>query len=102
MLNIMPINNGPTYTTVVGMAIGFSVLFVVLILTWSLLTYDLIVMKNKNEEDLAKVIKELKEINVDINDPEIKRKLAEHLKGEKTKLRLDDKLLEEASKLSPE
>ena len=86
----MPINNGPTYTTVVGMAIGFSCLFVFIMLTWTLLIIDLVAMKKKNNEDLEKVIKELKDINVDINDPEIKRNLAEHLKGEKTKLRLDD------------
>jgi hypothetical protein len=98
----MPINNGPTYTTVVGMAIGFSCLFVFIMLTWTLLIIDLVAMKKKNNEDLEKVIKELKDINVDINDPEIKRNLAEHLKGEKTKLRLDDKLLEEASKLKLE
>ena len=56
MLNIMPINNGPTYTTKVGMAIGFSCLFVFIILTWTLLIYDLVVMRKKNNEDLAKVI----------------------------------------------
>ena len=98
----MPNNNGPSNTTAVGMAIGFSCLFVFIILTWSLLIYDLVVMRKKNNEDLAKVIKDLKDIKVDINDQEIQRRLAEHLKGEKTKLRLDDKLLEEASKLQPE
>ena len=56
MLNIMPINNGPTYTTVVGIIIGFSCLFVFIVLTWSLLIFDLITMKKKNNEDLKKVI----------------------------------------------
>ena len=56
MLNILPINNGPTYTTVVGIAIGFSCLFVFIALTWSLLIFDLITMKKKNNEDLEKVI----------------------------------------------
>ena len=56
MLTIMPINNGPTETTVVGMAIGFSCLFVFIVLTWALLINDLIDMKNKNNDDLKKVI----------------------------------------------
>ena len=71
MLKISPINNGPTYTTAVGMAIGFSCLFIFIILTWTLLIIDLVVMKNKNNEDLAKVISELTKLNVDINDPDI-------------------------------
>ena len=56
MLNIMPNNNGPRESTVVGIAIGFSTLFIFIILTWFLLIHELVVMRNKNNEDLAKVI----------------------------------------------
>ena len=56
MLNISPMNNGPTHTTVAGIAVGFTCLFVFIALTWTLLIYDLATMRKKNNEDLAKVI----------------------------------------------
>ena len=97
-----PRNNGPSSSTAPGIAIGFSLAFLFVVLVHSWLWATLIGENKDADKNLALTEARCRQLRIDMTDTVFQRRLASHLKGERDLVSMDDKLLSEAMKLTKE